>query len=161
MSLRRVVAAPFKRAGASQVTESEFVVTLSLHRDWYSPAQAKRVLELAASDGLIAVEDEHVRARFDPSEVELPPEFTPDEALLEDRSTFELLLERIVDAGHDKRTAVAEINGLQRELDVTVEAAAAIYGAKQGVGFGGTLERASDELRDRIEPGQEQRQTRD
>lgn len=134
------------------MTESEFVVTLSLHRDWYSPAQAKRVLDMAISEGLVDVEDETdaVQARFDPAEVELPAEFVPDEQLLQERSIFESMLARIVEAGHDKRTAVAEINAIQRDHGITVEAAAALYAATHGVDLERQLERASRTLRARV-----------
>jgi hypothetical protein len=53
-----------------------------------------------------------------------------------------------VAAGHDKRAAVAAINERQRRLDVTVEAAAALYALRQGVDVGGAARDAADRLDD-------------
>lgn len=140
MSLRRVVAAPFKRTGGTTVSESEFVVALSLHHDWFSPEQAKRVLECGCADGLVSVSDGEVEARFDPSSVEVPTGFTPDESVLTSRSIFEQILDRLIEHGIDKRDAVAGINRLQREYGVTVDAAAALFAASESVDISDELE---------------------
>jgi len=47
MSLRVAVAAPFKQKGRTRIAEQAFVVSLSLDRDWMSPDQAKRLLDVA------------------------------------------------------------------------------------------------------------------
>lgn len=151
MSLRRVVAAPFKRTGEDRVTESEFVVCLSLHREWFSPGQAKRVLDRARAETLVADEGDAVRAQFDPATVTIPPDFSPTESLLNAPSPFEDMLERIVSVGHEKQAAVAEINQLQQDLGLSVEAAAAIYAAREDVDLGGTLTRAIETVAARVE----------
>lgn len=146
MSLERVTAAPFQRAGTSELSEQEFVVALSLHRDWFSPAQAKRIVELATSEGLLERSDDGLRPVIDPKDVTIPGDFEPDESVLQRRSTFEVMLERLVDQGCDKREAVGEINRLQRDLHITIEAAAAVHAARNGVEFDGELERAIEAL---------------
>lgn len=150
MSLRRVVAAPFKRAGEDRITESEFVVCLSLHREWFSPEQAKRVLDRARAETLVAGEGEAVRAQFDPAKVTIPADFTPGESLLNAPSPFEDMLERIVAGGHEKQTAVAEINHLQQDLGLSVEAAAAIYAARHDVDLDDSLTRAIEAVAARV-----------
>ena len=133
MSLRRAIAVPFRTKGRESLPESEFVVALSLDRDWFSPDQAKRLVDVAASEGLLDRTDGHVRARFDPAAVELPEGFEPGEAILRERSTFERVLDALVEAGHEKQEAVAAVNGLQSELAVSVEAAAVLYAHGQGI----------------------------
>ena len=133
MSLKRAVAAPFREDGSRELGESAFVVALSLDRDWFSPDQAKRLVDVAASEGLLDRTDGHVRARFDPAAVELPEGFEPGEAILRERSTFERVLDALVEAGHEKQEAVAAVNGLQSELAVSVEAAAVLYAHRQGI----------------------------
>ncbi len=122
--------------------QSEFVVALSLDRDWFSPDQAKRLVDVAAGEGLLDRDGADLVATFDPTEVRVPEEFTPEESLLRERSPFERVLERVVDAGHDKQTAVAEINQLQQELAVSIEAAAAVYARRVGVDVADVAERA-------------------
>jgi hypothetical protein len=146
MSLRQAVAAPFRQRGVDRLRESEFVVVLSLDLEWFTAEQAQRLVDVAASEGLLAREDDAVVATFDPTAVDLPDGFVPDEAVLQQRSTFERTLAAIVEDGADKQTAVADINRLQGDLDVTVEAAAVLYARRRGLDVTGLAERAREEL---------------
>ena len=140
------VAAPFRQRGTRRMGQSEFVVALSLDRDWFSPDQAKRLVDVAAGEGLLDRDGDDLVATFDPADVRVPEEFTPEESLLRERSPFERVLERLVETGHDKQTAVAEINQLQQELAVSIEAAAAVYARRVGVDVGDVAERALDAM---------------
>ncbi len=146
MSLKRAVAAPFREEGSRELGESAFVVALSLDRDWFSPDQAKRLVDVAASEGLLDRAEGRVEARFDPAAVDVPEGFEPGEAILRERSTFERVLDALVEAGHDKQDAVAAVNGLQSELAVSVEAAAVLYAHRQGIDVGEAATAARAEL---------------
>jgi hypothetical protein len=146
MSLRRAVATPFRRRGVDCLSESEFIVALSLDREWFSPDQAKRLVDVAIGEGLLERADDDLRVTFDPTEPEVPEQFEPDESVLQQRSTFERLLGRIVEEGTDKQTAVAEINRLQADLAVSIEAAAALYARRNGIEVGGLADRALSNL---------------
>ena len=146
MSLRRAVAAPFAKDGSDRLGESEFVVALSLDRDWFSPDQAKRLVDVAASEGLVEREGDDLVVAFDPSEVSLPDGFAPDESILRERSTFERVLAAVVQHGEDKQSAVAAINRLQDELGVTLEAAAVVYARRQGIDVAEFAERIRGDL---------------
>jgi len=126
--------------------ESEFVVALSLDRDWFSPDQAKRLLDVAASEGLVRRDDGDVAVAFDADSVDVPDDFVPDESILQERSTFERVLDAIVEAGVEKQEAVAGINRLQAELGVTLEAAAIVFARRQGVDVTDLADRALGEL---------------
>ncbi|MFB6281104.1 MAG: DUF2240 family protein [Haloferacaceae archaeon] len=147
-SLEATVAVPFRGAGSERLDERKFVVALSLERDWFSPDQAKRLLDVAVGRGLVERSDGDVVARFDPAAVEVPQGFTPDESVLREGSTFERILDRIVAAGGDKRTAVAAINARQRDLAVTLEAAAVLHARAEGVDLAGIAERVRADLRE-------------
>ncbi|MEF8886182.1 MAG: DUF2240 family protein [Haloarculaceae archaeon] len=146
MSLRRTVAAPFRQRGVEELRESEFVVALSLDRDWFSPDQAQRLVDAAVTEGLLERDGEAVAITFDPADVTVPEGFVPDESVVQQRSVFERALAAIVDAGVEKQEAVAGINRLQAELDVTVEAAALLYARRQGVEVERLADRAREEL---------------
>jgi len=148
MSLEVAVAVPFKQRGTTRLGEGEFVVALSLDRNWFSPDQAKRLIDVAAGRGLVERVDGEVAARFDPPAVTVPEEYEPDESILREQSAFERILDALVAAGHDKRAAVAAINERQRRLDVTVEAAAALYALRQGVDVGDAARDAADQVDD-------------
>lgn len=142
MSLRVAVAAPFKQKGKRRIPEQAFVVALSLDRDWMSPDQAKRLLDVATSEGLLERADGDVEAAFDPDDVAIPEEFTPDASLFQERSAFERALDALVDAGHDRQETVAAVNQLQQELGVTADAAAVVYARRQGVAVDGAAAKA-------------------
>jgi len=143
MSLRVVVAAPFRQRGRERLGESEFVVALSLDRDWFSPDQATRLVDIAVGDGLLSRDGQDLLIEFDPDPIEVPSAFEPDEELLQQPSPFERVLDALVGAGFDKQDAVAGINRLQSELDITIEAAAVLYARRRGV----SVERAAEAAR--------------
>ena len=132
MSLEVAVAAPFKTRAQDRLGEGEFVVALSLEREWFSPDQAKRLVDVAVGRGLLATEDGELVPRFDPAEVTVPEGFVPDESVLREQSTFESALDALVATGVEKQRAVAAINERQRALAVTIEAAAVLYARERG-----------------------------
>ena len=148
MSLEVAVAAPFRDRGRDRLGEGEFVVALSLDRDWFTPDQAKRLVDVAAGRGLLSREGDDLVAEFDPSSVTVPDGFVPDESVLREQSTFERVLSALVDAGMEKQAAVAAINDRQRELGVTIEAAAVLYARRRGVAIGDAADRALATLTD-------------
>ncbi|MFH5799908.1 DUF2240 family protein [Haladaptatus sp. CMAA 1911] len=147
MSLRIAVAAPFQQSGRGRMRESEFVVSLSLDRDWFSPDQAKRLVDVASGQGLLSQEDGELVAEFDTASVEIPDDFVPDESLLQEQSTFEKVLDKVVSHGTSKQTAVAEINELQREAALTVEAAAVVYARRKGIDVSAEADAALADLK--------------
>jgi hypothetical protein len=136
MSMEGTVAVPFRQHGTDRLGEGEFVVALSLDREWFSPDQAKRLIDIAAGRGLLEREGGDLIAAFDPGSVEVPEGFTPDESILQSQSTFERLLESIVASGVEKQEAVAGVNRLQRDLGITIEAAAVCYARRRDVDIG-------------------------
>jgi hypothetical protein len=142
MSLRRTVATPYRQRGVDRLAESEFVVAVSLDRDWFSPDQAKRLVDAALGEGLLErADDDHLVPRFDPGAVDVPDDFAPDASVVQERSPFERVLDALVEAGEDKQSAVAAINRLQADLDLTLEAAAVLYAHRQGVDVQATARR--------------------
>lgn len=149
MSLRVAVGAPFVQKGKAEIGEHEFVVALSLDRDWMSPDQAKRLLDVGVREGLLRREDGQVSTTFDTSDLEIPEEFTPDESLFRERSAFERVLDDLVADGHDRQQTVAAINDLQGGLGVTADAAAVVYARRHGL----PVEDAARVARNALEEG--------
>jgi hypothetical protein len=147
MSLEAAVAMPFRDAGTDRVGEGKFVVALSLDRDWFSPDQAKRVVDVAAGRGLIERDGNDVTALFDPAAVDVPDDFRPDESVLREQSAFERVLDALVAAGEERQAAVAAVNDRQRRLGVTLEAAAVLHARARGVDVGPAAERVRRDLR--------------
>ncbi|MFB6091802.1 MAG: DUF2240 family protein [Haloquadratum sp.] len=148
MSLEVTVAVPFKQDGTERLGEGQFVVALSLDRDWFSPDQAQRLIDVAAGRGLLAREGDDVVAQFDPADVDVPEEYEPDQSLLREQSAFERILDALVAAGHDKQDAVAAVNEKQRRLGVSVEAAAALYARQHDIDVADAARKAKESLRE-------------
>ncbi|MXR41302.1 DUF2240 family protein [Halobaculum sp. WSA2] len=146
MTLEAAVAAPFHGAGTDRMGEGEFVVALSLDRDWFSPDQAKRLVDIATGRGLLTEEGGDLVAEFDPAEVHVPPDFVPDESILREQSTFEKAIDAIVADGMEKREAVAAANRRQREVGVTLETAAVLVARERGVDAEAVADAAREEL---------------
>lgn len=146
MTLEAAVAAPFRGAGTDRMGEGEFVVALSLDRDWYSPDQAKRLVDIATGRGLLAEDDGDLITQFDPAEVHVPADYVPDESILREQSTFEKAIDAVVADGMEKRDAVAAANRRQREAGVTLEAAAVLVARERGVDADSVADAARDEL---------------
>src|SRR6056297_2667832 len=133
MSLQIAVAVPFRQQGARSLGEGEFVVALSLDREWFSPDQAKRLVDVAVGRGLLEKADGDLVATFDLDAVDVPSNYTPDTDILREQSTFEQLLDRMTDAGMAKQDAVAAANETQRRLGITLEAAAVLVATREGI----------------------------
>jgi hypothetical protein len=146
MSLEVAVAAPFRQRGVDRLGEGEFVVALSLDRDWFSPDQAKRLIDVAVGRGLLDRDDGDVVPSFDPSTVSVPEGFVPDESVLREQSTFEQVLDSLVAAGIEKQDAVAAANRRQQSLGVTLETAAILFARSEGVDVDDAAERVRREL---------------
>lgn len=146
MDLKTVVAAPFRHRGSNTLTDSEFIATLSMELDWFTPEQARRVIDLATSESLLDRSEDSLVPTFAVETISLPDDPTPDESILTERSTFEQLLDTITDAGIEKQDAVAEINRLQQELAITIEAAGVLYAHQQGIAVPGITDRIQADL---------------
>ena len=133
MSLQVAVAVPFRQAGTDRLGEGAFVVALSLDREWFSPDQAKRLVDVAVGRGLLETVDGDLVATFDLDAVDIPADYTPDTDILRAQSTFEQLLDRLTDAGMAKQEAVAAANETQRRLGITLEAAAVLVATREGI----------------------------
>ena len=146
MSLKTAVAAPYRQRGTDRMAESEFVVALSLDRNWFSPDQAQTLVDVATSEGLLERDEDDLVAGFDASSTTIPESFSPGEEILQSRSTFEQILDTVVESGIEKQAAVAEINRRQSELGVTLDTAAVVYARSEGVDVGSAPEAVREEL---------------
>ncbi len=146
MSLQVAVAVPFRQQGARSLGEGEFVVALSLDREWFSPDQAKRLVDVAVGRGLLDNSDGDLQPTFDVGDIEIPEGFTPDTDILREQSTFEQLLELMVSGGLSKQDAVASTNETQRRLGITLEAAAVVVARRNGIDCGAVADSVRAEL---------------
>ncbi|RLF48698.1 MAG: hypothetical protein DRN20_03995 [Thermoplasmata archaeon] len=135
----------FRVLGKSLVDEEEFILTLSVKLQWFSPEEAKEFVSLCKELALIAEEKGFLRPRFNHNLVNVPIDFKVSSNILdrlreylEDRekeehgevelSDYEAYIMEIVDRiadkiGADRKQVIAEVNDVQERLGVEIEAA--------------------------------------
>jgi hypothetical protein len=123
MGLRAVVADPFRRAGRDSLEQSEFVVSLSLDRNWFGPDEAEQVATVAEARGLLERTDAGLSPTFDPETAD-PVAEDPSLDLDPNRPPFEVVLDRL---GGERREHAAAINATQDRLGVDAPTAAVLH----------------------------------
>lgn len=131
-----IVSMPFKRKGKEALKEMEFVMALSMDLKWFTPDQAKSVLEEAHRSGFLKREGELIQPSFDISRIEIPSGFKPEIVTFENKTIFEKVIERIISStGIEKRKVFSMINKKQEELSkqVMIEISAILVAIEHGV----------------------------
>ena len=134
--LTYTVSMPFKRKGKEQLKDMEFVMALSMDLKWFTPEQAKSVLAEAQKSGLLKREGELVKPSFDISKIEIPSGFKPQTVVIEKKTVFEKVIERIITStGIEKRKVISMINKKQEELSkqVVIEVSAILVAIENKV----------------------------
>lgn len=137
MGLRAVVADPFRRSGRDALERSEFVVSLSLDRNWFDTDEAERVATVAVERGLLDHTDDGLVPAFDPASA-APVGDAPSLDLDPGRPPFEVVLDRL---GGDRREHAAAINGRQDRLGVDAPTAAVVHARAAGVDVDDLIDR--------------------
>ncbi len=134
--LKYIVSTPFKRKGKESLKESEFVLALAIDLAWFTPDQAKNILNSAEKEGLIKRDGEMMHPVFDVSAVEIPSGFKPQTDVLEKKALFDRVIERIMlSSGSDKRKIISLINKKHEHLSklVKIEVSAILVALEHGV----------------------------
>lgn len=136
----RTVVAVLRRRNGERVGKVEFQQLLSFDLRWFAPADAKSVLSHAIKTGLLAEEDEQVRATFPTAAVEVPLSFRPGLEILDERPVVpkaaeRTLLARLIEAVEGAGGSEREVEDerLRRGGLVTKEVAAVLVAKRRGV----------------------------
>ena len=134
--LTYTVSMPFKRRGKDTLKDMEFILALSLDLKWFNPEQAKTILTDAQSSGLLKREGELLRPSFDISKIEIPPGWKPEPLIVENKTIFDRIIDRIIQGtGIEKRKVIAMINKKQDEFakQVSIEVSAILVAVGNGI----------------------------
>ncbi|UZE92652.1 MAG: DUF2240 family protein [Methanosarcinales archaeon] len=131
--LMRTVAMPFRKRGKTVLMVSEFIFALSLDLGWFSPEQAKRVLQVAKEAGLVAVKGDEISPNFDAATVEIPLGFKPELSQLKEQPLFDRIIDLIMTTGVSRKEAIALVNEKQERLQLMIEVTALLVAKERGV----------------------------
>jgi len=148
--LRKSLAFLFQRKGRNILTEKELTMSVSMDLNWFSPDEAKRLIDVGLELKLLTKDDQGLSPTFDYEALTIPIDFFPSKNILEVESQEPLLLaivRNIQDKTKlDKNKVMAEINKKQNTLKVDIEVAAILVAKKYDVDISGFLREVESEI---------------
>ncbi len=113
--LKYVTAQPFRRTGKNVLTEREFVFSLSMDFNWFTPDEAAAVIKKGVEHGLLQKDNDSITPKFDIN-IDVPSGFSP-KMVFKEKSTFDLIVERIISrTGQNKYAIISLVNKENEKL---------------------------------------------
>jgi len=148
--LRRTLAFLFQRKGKKTLSEKELNMSVSMDLNWFSPDEAKRLIEVGLELKLLTKNEDGLSPTFDYEALTLPIDFSPTRNILEVESQEPLLMaivRNIQDKTQmEKKEVMAEINKKQNALKLDIEVAAILVAARYNVDISGFLREVESEI---------------
>ncbi|MDY6930841.1 MAG: DUF2240 family protein [Halobacteriota archaeon] len=116
-----VISQPFKKLGKEKLTVDEFIFALSLDLEWFTPEEAREILDQALGLGLLKKSGDDIEPGFDPRSLEKPPGFRPDINLFSSISCDDLLEQIARESGIGIDEVTKRIEEKSKELGEIVE----------------------------------------
>lgn len=148
--LKKSLAYLFQRKGKNVLSEKELTMSVSMDLGWFSPVEAKRLIDVGLELKLLSKGNEGLSPTFDYKALNIPIDFSPPRNILEVESQEPLLLaivRNIQDKTNlDKNKVMAEINKKQNTLKVDIEVAAILVAKRYEVDISGFLREVESEI---------------
>lgn len=148
--LRKSLAYLFQRKGKNILSEKELTMSVSMDLEWFSPDEAKRLIDVGLELKLLSKDENGLSLTFDYEALNIPLDFSPSRNILEVESQEPLLLaivRNIQDKTDlEKNKVMAEINKKQNTLKVDIEVAAILVAKKYDVDVSGFLREVESEI---------------
>jgi hypothetical protein len=148
--LKKSLAFLFQRKGKNVLSEKELTMSVSMDLGWFSPHEAKRLIDVGLELKLLSKGNEGLSPTFDYEALDIPIDFSPPRNILEVESQEPLLLaivRNIQDkTSLDKNKVMAEINKKQNTLKVDIEVAAILVAKRYDVDISGFLREVESEI---------------
>lgn len=139
-----IIAFIFKRSGKSEMTYSDFYLTLSMDLNWFTPDNAKIFVNKAIKNKLLEKKDEVICPGFNIDKISVPLEFYPSNKLFEDKISDQQQIEEedLIDKIVHKISSMTKIKEgeiminikkIQSEKNIIREVAALLFGKEHNV----------------------------
>lgn len=155
--LKEALSYLFQRKGKDALSEKELILSVSMDLGWFSPDDAKQLVDVCLELRLLSRTDDGLKPNFDYKALTIPIDFTPSKSILQLESQEPLLLSivRTIDkkTGLGRNNIMAEINKKQNLLDVEIEVAAILVAKNYGADISGFLREAEAEIFNRAVKG--------
>ncbi len=135
--LKQLIAFLFNRKGRRSLSRRDLEMAVSMDLHWFSPTEAREIINNAKKADLIIERDSELEPTFDPRSVGVPIGFRPSAKVLQRPNPVPLFIQivnRIVGATDSSRQEViAEINRKREELGTEIEVVALLMAKKYEV----------------------------
>jgi hypothetical protein len=157
--LREAISYLYQRKGTDILTEKEVILSVSMDLGWFSPDEARKLLDISLELKLLKKTEHGLKPTFDHNKFTVPIDLKPSKNILQLESQEPLLfsiVRSIEESTDQKRNIImAEINKKQVALNVEIEVAAIIVAKKYDIDISGYLREAEMEIFSRAQKGEE------
>jgi hypothetical protein len=140
----------FQRKGKDILTEKELILSASMDLGWFTPDDAKQLVDICVELKLLSRKENGLTPNFDYRNYSIPIDFSPSENILQIEAQEPLLFSilRHIDSkvGLGRSNIMSEINKKQDTLDVEIEVAAILVAKKYEIDISGFLREAESEI---------------
>ena len=142
-------AAFFRNKGKNLISETEFLMAISLDFHWLPYGPAKQLLATLLSKNILVKNGDLLKPAFDISEVEVPVAYRPSDKLISslgknapakteskpsgDNDLLPSMINAAAEKGLEKRIFISEANSLSKKMGTDMLAAALIILRDEGV----------------------------
>ncbi len=140
-----IIAFLFKREGKTEVTASDFCLSLSMDLNWFSPTQAKAFVERAITNKLLVKHDDMLSPTFNVELLAVPVGFHPStpstknmrgerkDPKQKSKHILQSIVERIAkESSIEEEVILERIQKLREEKNISPEVAALLLGKELG-----------------------------
>ena len=154
-------AAFFRNKGKTVITETEFLMVISMDLHWMPYGKAKQLLSAMLSKKVLVRNGEFLKPSFEISDIDVPVAYRPSDSLISSLAQvkeekrpapagddpLQAMLAAAVENGMQKRDFIAESNSVSKKLDIDMLAAALIVLRDKGVDISPFVDRVYDAVR--------------
>jgi hypothetical protein len=161
--LRTAVAYIFRKKNVEKLSETEFILTVSMDLHWFTPVDAKKFVDVAVENGVLKRDANILTPCFDTNLCFVPISFTPAHTILDLKPAqktpvkqkvedlFSKIVEKLVKStGSDVQDIIAKINRAKDKYDVEIEVAALLVGMEHNISMAEYLPALEAEITDRF-----------
>lgn len=158
-------AAFFRNKGKNVITESEFLMVISMDLHWMPYSKGKTLLSNLLAKNIIVKNGDYLKPNFEVSDVDVPVAYRPSENLISmlsqsqpekaasnapaDGDLLPSMIAAATDAGVEKRTFISESNSISKRLDIDMLVAALIVLRDKGIDIAPFTDRVYDAVKEK------------
>lgn len=148
------IALLYKKKGASELSEKEFVFSASMDFRWLTPKGAQKLLELGLESNLLESNDGMISPTFDHKQIEIPSGFRPSQDMVKGKAVPKGLLFKVVDViskekEMSRQDVVAMVNRKQERMELDIEVAALVVAKEMEIDVSDIVDEVEAEIRGR------------